>query len=280
MREMPTVKQGRAMKVICTAGVLLLGAALLPAQAVNASYRRPAASGSSASPAALPSRVVQAALSYLGVPYVHAGDSRAGMDCSGLVCRVMYDTLEMSLPRGVEGLYRATRPAQYPLHLGDLLFFDTSETLPLKTATHVGMYIGGGRIVHAASEGSRTGVIVSTLSDPYYHDRFLGARRVVPWREPVLDLTITDEKTTLVQADPFASKEDVLIRVFNGMSGGGPVSFSLTRDGKEVLSRWIVPGSPKPAEVSFQTGIGAWSIRISRIFRGRVLSDVAFSVVE
>ena len=116
------------------------------------------------------------------------------------------------------------------------------------------MYIGAGRIVHAASEGSKTGVIVSLLDDPYYRDRFIGARRVVPWREPVLDLTLTDEETsTIAQVGAVRLPPGSHLRVFNEMTGGGPVSFSLLKDGKEVLSRWIVPGAQKPAEVSFQT---------------------------
>jgi hypothetical protein len=196
------------------------------------------------------------------------------------VFRVFYDTMGASLPRGVEGLFRATEPTEFPLHLGDLVFFDTTEQQQPKTPTHVGVYIGKGRIVHAASEGSRTGVIVSALNDPYYRDRFIGARRVMPWREPVLDLAVKEEKTDIAQVEPFPSHRDVTIRVFNDMSGGGPVSFSLMKDGKEVLSRWIVPGTAKPAEVSFETAIGDWSIRITRIFKGRTLSDVAFTVVE
>jgi len=261
--------------------LFLSGAALLPAQALKAAFvptrvsaRQPAAALS------LPSRVVQAAMSYLEVPYVHAGDSRQGMDCSGLVYRVFFDMMGASLPRGVEGLYRTTEPALYPLHIGDLLFFDTTSLLPPKIPTHVGVYIGEGRVLHAASEGSKTGVIVSPLSDPYYRDRFLGARRVLPWRDPVLDVSLTDETSSITQVEPFASHQDVTIRVFNDMTGGGPVSLSLMKDGREVLSRWIVPGTQKPAEVSFETGIGRWSIRIARIFKGRTLSDVAFTVVE
>jgi hypothetical protein len=259
----------------------LLSTALLPGQALKTAFvstrvsARPAAASVS-----VPARIIRAAMSYLGVPYVHAGDSREGMDCSGFVYRVFFDTIGAALPRGVDGLYRATEKAGYPLHLGDLLFFDTSEELPPKAPTHVGVYVGSGRIVHAASEGSRTGVIVSALDDPYYRDRFLGARRVVPWREPVLDLALTDEKTSIAQVEPFPSRQAVTIRVFNDMSGGGPVSFSLMKDGREVLSRWITASALKPAEVDFQTGVGQWSVRITRIFKGRTLSDVSFEVVE
>jgi len=265
------------MRTSLVALSLLLAAVVLPAQAVKASWVK---SGAPAAPASLPSRLIAAALSYLGVPYVHAGVTRDGMDCSGLVYRVFFDTVGESLSRGVEGLFRAAEPAAYPLHLGDLVFFDTSEKAPPSEPTHVGIYIGGGKIVHAASEGSRTGVIVSSLSDPYYHDRLIGARRVLPWRDPVLAVTLTDATTSSVEIEPFASGENVTVQVYNHMTGGGPVSFSLQRDGREVLSRWIVPGGQKPAEVSFTADRGTWSVHVSRIFKGRTLVDVGFSVVE
>ena len=259
------------------AACLLWAPATAPAQAVKAAWFTPAAA---ASPASAPARLVAAALSYLGVPYVHAGDSRAGMDCSGLVYRVFFDTLGTSLSRGVEGLFHSGPPVGEPLHVGDLLFFDTGEKLPPSVPTHVGIYIGGGRLVHAASEGSRTGVIVSVLSDPYYRDRFLGARRLLPWRAPVLPVVLTDDKESSTEREPFASGETVTIQVYNRMSGGGPVSLSLLKDGREVLSRWVVPGGRAPAEVSFPADPGSWSVHIARIFKGRELSDVAFSVVE
>ena len=256
---------------------LLLAAATLPAQAVKASWLSPTAA---ASPASAPARIVSAALSYLGVPYAHAGDSRDGMDCSGLVYRVFHDALGARLSRGVEALYRSSPPASRPLHVGDLMFFDTTEKLPPSTPVHVGIYIGGGRVVHAASEGSRTGVIVSSLDDPYYRSRFIGARRVLPWRPPVLVVVLTDSEVSRIEREPFPSGQLVTIQVYNRMTGGGPVSLNLDRDGREVVSRWIVPGGGAPAEVVFPAGEGNWSVHVSRIFKGRALADVAFSVVE
>ncbi len=265
------------MRSAAAAAWLLLACAALPAQAIKASWVRPAAV---ASPVSIPSRIVTAALSYLGVPYVHAGDSRDGMDCSGFVYRVFFDTMGANLSRGVEGLYRGTPVASEPLHIGDLLFFDTTEKMPPSVPTHVGIYLGGGRVVHAASEGSHTGVIVSSLSDPYYRDRLIGARRVLPWREPVLTVTLTDQASVDNEVEPFPSGEEVTIQVVNRMSGGGPVSFSLLKDGRPVVSRWIAPGGLSPARVEFAADEGRWSVRVARIFKGRLLSDVSFSVVE
>lgn len=263
----------------CLLALVLLAscAVVLPAQAMKSAWAKPAKAPEAAS---VPARVVASALSYLGVPYVSAGDSRQGMDCSGLVYRVFQDSTGSSLSRSVVALYRGTLPARAPLHIGDLLFFDT-EKLPPSVPTHVGIYVGGGRIVHAASEGPRTGVIVSQVEDPYYRDRLIGLRRALPWRDPVLDMTLQDEAVSAAELEPFPSGEKVTIRVFNEMTGGGPVSLSLRQGGREVLTRWITPGGlGKPAEVTFTTGIGSWSIHVSRIFKGRTLADVAFAVVE
>jgi hypothetical protein len=260
------------------ASVLLAACpAFLQGQAVKTAWAKPAKTPETAS---VPARVVASAMSYLGVPYANAGDSRQGMDCSGMVYRVFQDSLGCALSRSVAALYRGTQPGGAPLHIGDLLFFDTDK-LPPSVPTHVGIYVGNGRIVHAASEGPRAGVIVSQVEDPYYRDRLIGVRRALPWRDPVLNMTLRDEAARAVEREPFPSGEKVTIRVFNEMSGGGPVSLSLSQGGKEVLSRWITPGGlGKPAEVTFTTGIGSWSVHVSRIFKGRTLADVAFAVVE
>jgi len=271
-----------SLRVPVLASVLLASCgAFLPAQAVKTAWAKPAKTPEAMS---VPARTVVSALSYLGVPYVSAGDSRKGMDCSGLVYRVFQDSVGSALSRSVVALYRATRPTGTPLHIGDLLFFDTEKvppSVPPSVPTHVGIYVGSGRIVHAASEGPRTGVIVSQVRDPYYRERLIGVRRALPWRDPVLDMTLRDDAVSAVEREPFPSGEKVTIRVFNDMTGGGPVSLSLRQDGREMLSQWITPGGlGKPADVTFTTRIGSWSVHVSRIFKGRTLADVAFTVVE
>ena len=256
----------------------LVPAAVLPAQAVKAAYVPPSAAGA---PQSIPARVISSALSYLGVPYVSAGDSRDGMDCSGFVYRVFSDAAGSVLSRSVLALYRDTPPSDLPLHIGDLLFFDTSGRLPPAVPTHVGIYVGNGRLIHAASEGPRIGVTVSRVEDPYYRDRLLGVRRALPWRNPFLDVTLTDQGVKDTEVEPFPSHQPVTLRVSNDMTGGGPVSLSLLKDGKEVLSRWVSPGGyGRPAEVEFVTDVGRWSVHITRIFHGRTLADVSFTVVE
>jgi hypothetical protein len=228
----------------------------------------------------VPEGIVNAALGYLGAPYVHGGISTQGVDCSGLVYRIFRDMAGFDLPRGVDALFRSGGVVRSPLHIGDLLFFDTAENRAPAMATHVGVYAGAEKFVHAASEGSTTGVIVSSLDSPYYHDRYLGARRVIFWRPPVLSLTVTDLYQSVVQASPFASREPLQIYVYNGMTGGGPLDLSVFHNGRQVLVKRIVPGALHPSELSLVPDTGEWTVRVTRIFKGRELDRLTFRVEE
>jgi len=113
------------------------------------------------------------ALQLQGQPYVYGGTSPAvGFDCSGLVVYV-YNRQGLHLPRDTESLARqlpAVPPAQR--QPGDLVFFNTSG----KPFSHVGIYVGGERFVHAPSQ--RTGrVMTSSLDQPYWRERFVAVRR-------------------------------------------------------------------------------------------------------
>ncbi len=120
--------------------------------------------------------VVQRAHDYKGTPYVWAGASASGVDCTGLVYCVYDDVFGVKLPRGVPNLFAAGEQIAYDdLEPGDLVFFDTVGGI-----SHVGVYIGDGDIIHAASEGRETGVITSNLSERYYATRYVGATRMLP----------------------------------------------------------------------------------------------------
>ena len=276
----------RVLLILCCA---ILTASFLSAQAANPSspVRRASLSLSAPLPVEVPGpylsppgNVVRAALAYRGVPYVNGGDSQNGLDCSGLIYRVFRDETGLDLPRGVQALFNSGLPAARPLHIGDLVFFDTTDDTSPATPTHVGVYAGAGAFVHAASEGARTGVIVSALSDAYYRTRFLGARRFIQWRTPVLSVTLTDTDRSLVQASPFASREAMKILVYNGMTGGGPMDLTLLKDGRPILARRIAPSAQGPSEIGINPEPGEWTVRVSRIWKGRELQNVTFTVVE
>ncbi|MFA5800936.1 MAG: NlpC/P60 family protein [Thermoleophilia bacterium] len=87
------------------------------------------------------------AMQYLGVPYVWGGASPSGMDCSGLVV-VVFGQMGISVPRTAAAQYSAGTPISYgDLAPGDLVFFGYGGI------SHVGIYIGGGSMIHAPFEG-------------------------------------------------------------------------------------------------------------------------------
>ncbi len=110
---------------------------------------------------------------YLGVPYVWAGRSPGGFDCSGFITFV-FDQLGYGLPRMADGQYEVGIPVpRQALRPGDLVFFETYEPGP----SHVGIYLGNEQFIHASSGAGY--VTVTPMSNPYHRDRYLGARRII-----------------------------------------------------------------------------------------------------
>lgn len=118
--------------------------------------------------------VVVKALGLVGVPYRFGGNSPAsGLDCSGLVHYVYSHTLGLDLPRRAEEISKLGQPIDVSeLRPGDLLFYNTLR----RTYSHVAIYVGEGRFVHAPSRGKR--VRVEEMSAGYWSARFNGARRL------------------------------------------------------------------------------------------------------
>ncbi len=112
------------------------------------------------------------AMRFLGVPYVFGGTSSAGFDCSGYVQHV-FAMLGYHIPRTADGQYYAgKRIAGAAMAPGDLVFFQTYASGP----SHVGIYLGNDRFVHASSS---RGVTVSSLHERYWSARYLGAKRLI-----------------------------------------------------------------------------------------------------
>ncbi len=126
-------------------------------------------------PALSGARLVAEARRFLGLPYLWAGTSGFGYDCSGFTHSV-YKALGTTIPRDADdqmtvGRRVARRGALRP---GDLVFFRNAAGL----VHHVGMYVGDGRMIHAPSTGSAVS-IVSLGSQPYAGE-FAGGRRLTP----------------------------------------------------------------------------------------------------
>lgn len=111
------------------------------------------------------------AISLLGAPYEWGGNGPTTFDCSGLV-RFIHDQLGIFVPRTAAEQYSAAKPVEvHSLAPGDLLFFRIKGRI-----SHVAIYTGEGRFVHAPQTGRP--VELRTLDDEFYRPRLAGAGRL------------------------------------------------------------------------------------------------------
>lgn len=119
-------------------------------------------------------KIVNTAMKYLGTPYVWAGTSPSGFDCSGLVYYV-YKECGYSTNRTAASLYtNGSYVDKSQLEVGDIICFTNSG---YSYIGHVGIYIGDGQFIHASSSNGE--VIITELSTNYYTNHYYGARRIV-----------------------------------------------------------------------------------------------------
>ncbi|KWT98766.1 hypothetical protein APY03_0078 [Variovorax sp. WDL1] len=127
------------------------------------------------------SDLVVTAIGFLGVPYRRGGNTaETGFDCSGFV-RAMYNqTVGHLLPRRAEEQAAATQKIdRNDLKPGDLVFFNTMR----RAFSHVGIYVGDGKFIHAPRTGAE--VRVESMNGSYWQRRFNGARRVLATQDEV-----------------------------------------------------------------------------------------------
>lgn len=121
-------------------------------------------------------KLLEDAKYYKGGKYVWGGTTPKGFDCSGYV-QYLYKKQNISLPRTAYSQSKIGKTvALNQIKKGDLLFFltDRSRGLPI---THVGIYIGDGKFIHAADR--RRGIVISPITHGSYRQAFVVAKRVV-----------------------------------------------------------------------------------------------------
>ena len=120
------------------------------------------------------SGLVLQAMSAVGTEYRRGGMSpQTGFDCSGLVGHVFKEAWGVELPRTTRELRHAGKPVRLAqLREGDLVFYNTRG----RPYSHVGIYLGEGRFVHAPRPGAK--VRVERMRTAYWRARFNGARRM------------------------------------------------------------------------------------------------------
>ena len=119
--------------------------------------------------------VLMRAISLVGTPYRYGGNTpEGGFDCSGLVNYVYRDMLDLKLPRTSRDLaaWQGPKIAPERLATADLVFFGSGGQV-----SHVGIYVGEGRFVHAPSTGGT--VRLDHLDGSYWRDHYSGAKRVL-----------------------------------------------------------------------------------------------------
>jgi cell wall-associated NlpC family hydrolase len=119
------------------------------------------------------SSLIAFARKYLGAPYRFGGENpKKGIDCSAFVQRV-FRYFSIDLPRTAREQFKAgIKVSKNDLQAGDLIFFKTYAKYP----SHVGIYMGGGKMIHASSRYKK--VTISSVDLPYYKKRFIGVIRI------------------------------------------------------------------------------------------------------
>lgn len=110
---------------------------------------------------------------WLGGRYRYGGRDCEGIDCSGLVKEIFRGTHQIELEGSSENLFHQCVPITFEEELcpGDLLFFKIRKG----RISHVGIYLGNGKFIHSSTQA---GVIISSLSEPYYRTHFYAAGRL------------------------------------------------------------------------------------------------------
>lgn len=125
-----------------------------------------------------PENLTAYARSLVGIPYKYGGNSpETGFDCSGFVGHVFSRSLGISLPRSTNEINHFGQTVETDeLRPGDLVFYNTLQ----RAFSHVGIYLGEDRFVHAPSSGGS--IRVDNMRELYWIRRFNGARRITSIR--------------------------------------------------------------------------------------------------
>lgn len=180
---------------------------------------------------------------WLGTGYRYGGDTRSGVDCSGLVLNLYRSALAIKLPRSSSQQREyCTQISKKDLMEGDLVFFTTGSS---SKVNHVGMYVGNGRMIHSSTS---RGVIVSALDEAYYTRTFHSAGRVDSYYAMVRGKKSGKRKTAEPVALPSPADDVMLAQTTpsSSQTSAEQTSTSTTQTSAKVTDR-IVEEIVRPA---------------------------------
>ncbi|TIC87218.1 C40 family peptidase [Crenobacter intestini] len=159
-------------KRLATFGLILLIAACSSTPPKKPPRPRPTLALSSLKAEGAGREVLMVTMSLLGIDYRFGGSNpEAGLDCSGMAGYIYRQALGVELPRTAAQIAEASRPVtDTRLRVGDFVFFNTMD----RPFSHMGIYIGDGKFVHAPRTNSQ--IRVESLSNPWFQARYQGGR--------------------------------------------------------------------------------------------------------
>lgn len=164
----------RALAAVGAATFAVGGASATPAQNMTSLPMSNPAQTTAATTGSTGQAIADFAVQFVGYPYVWAGNTPSGFDCSGFTQYVVLNTVGIDIGHSTEGqMAYGSSVGWGEWAPGDLIYFAGTYKAGI---SHAAVYIGGGQIVHAGSES--TGVLISDLYSDYYASHYYGAIRV------------------------------------------------------------------------------------------------------
>ena len=216
-------------------------------------------------------KFIENAKQFLGVPYVYGGTSRNGIDCSGLVF-LAGKGIGLTLPRSASQICEYSRIIEdSEKQAGDLLFFSDNGV----KVSHVAIYLGDNKMIHSASSGTKTGVIISELSESYWKKTYYCAGRVID-AVPTAVAQTPSESDSQSNTQPASTQQTSTQNKTN--EEGGTVIATVKKEDKQQNSSQNTSESGKKdhpflKKITLDVSVaGGWSLfnteKFAPVFRG------------